>query len=115
MSSRLITDCTLELQEKYHEWDYKMVQKGIPYIITCTARTVLEQIALFVQGRLSILDVNRFRFLSSLPVLGEVENIKVTWTLNSMHITNMLDKDLSNDLSRAFDYAIVKDGNQYMI
>jgi uncharacterized Zn finger protein (UPF0148 family) len=111
MASRKIEDLVPALQEKYYLFKAEMEKANIPFIVTCTARSILEHIALYVRGRLSLLDVNRFNYLAGMPLLQlDSQNVKVTWTLNSLHVTNMLDKDLNNDLSRAFDIAIIKDG-----
>lgn len=79
-------------------------------MVTCTSRDILEQMALYVQGRLPVTEVNNFRMAAGLPLINESENKKVTWTLASKHVTNALDKDLNNDFSKAFDIAICKDG-----
>jgi hypothetical protein len=111
MYSRKIEDCVKELQDKYILFDKKMHESGIAYMITCTARNIIEQIALYMKGRLPLRDVNRFMVIADLPILvKDLDNKIVTWTLNSKHVTNMFDKDLDNDFSRAFDIAILKDG-----
>ena len=111
MSSRKIEDLTLEMRILYQAFDEGMREAGIPYVVTCTSRSVLEQMALYVQGRLPVKDVNSFRILAGMaPLMLERENQKVTWTLDSKHVTNMFDEDLDNDFSRAFDIAILKQG-----
>jgi peptidoglycan L-alanyl-D-glutamate endopeptidase CwlK len=111
MASKKITDCTLSLQAKIKAFTIKMFSAGIPFIITCTARTVNEQMALYVQGRELLSDVNRLREMSGLPPIANEQNKhKVTWTLKSEHLVDLDDNDPNNDLSRAFDIAIVRDG-----
>ena len=96
------------LSPKYLAFKEEMGKANLSFIITCVSRTILEQISLYVQGRLGIQDVNRFRWIAGLPLMQkEEDNNIVTWTLNSMHVTNMLDEDLNNDYSRAFDIAII--------
>lgn len=113
MGSRQVSDMHPDLREKYELFDVKMKEANLPYMITNVARSVLEQMALYVQGRLPIRDVNRFRKAADLPAIVEKENKVVTWTLDSKHITNMLDKELNNDFSRAFDIAVLKDGKPF--
>jgi len=110
MASRDIKLLVPELQVIFHEFDYQMKRKGIPYIITCTARSILEQMALYVQGRLPAGEVIKFREVAGMRTDVPLASLtrKVTWTLNSRHVTNMFDEDLDNDLARAFDIAIIK-------
>ena len=110
MGSRSVNDMSVRLFESYAKFDQKMKEKGILYILTCTSRNVLEQMALYVQGRIPLDDVNKFRACAGLPSITSSENIKVTWTLDSKHVTNKFDVDLNNDDSRAFDIAILKGG-----
>lgn len=109
MASRRIEDLSPRLRELYFKFDEKMKALGINYAITCTARSVLEQMAIFVQGRLGLEEVNSFRKHAGLASIGQSENRKVTWTLNSKHLTNLLDDKLDNDFSEAFDIVILKD------
>ena len=102
-----------ELFKKWELFDKKMKEVGLAYAITSVARTVLDQMALFVQGRLPIDIVNLFRYEAGMKKLPENENKKVTWTLKSKHITNFFDKDLSNDFSQAWDIALLKDNKVY--
>ena len=110
--SRDINRMTPELKEKYIAFKGSMEQAGIPFIVTSVDRNILEQMALYVQGRLNLKDVNRFRKAAGLYLFkNEIENKnEVTWTLESMHVVNTMDSMLDNDLSRAFDIAIIKDG-----
>ena len=107
--SRDINNLTLSMQLKYFDFKSAMEIAGLKYMVTSVDRTILEQMALYVQGRLSVAEVNGFRSLAGLPMIKESGNMKVTWTLNSKHITNMFDEDLNNDKSSAFDIAILKD------
>lgn len=108
MASRAITDCTPELADKIKKFTIAMFNMGIPFIITCTARAVDEQVALYAQGRKPLAEVNRLRVAAGLPILkSEAQNKKVTWTLQSKHLIDLDDGDPQNDKSRAFDIAIM--------
>jgi peptidoglycan L-alanyl-D-glutamate endopeptidase CwlK len=108
--SRDINRGTPVLQELYLEFSVRMARAGIPFMITCVDRSILEQIALFVQGRMEIGRVNMIRVAAGLSVIPAMYNKVVTQTLNSRHVTNMYDRDLNNDCSRAFDIAVKRDG-----
>lgn len=109
--SRSIEALHPDMQIMYAEFAYYMREAGISYVVTCTDRTIVEQMALYTQGRLPLADVNKFRKEAGLYLLRrESENRKVTWTLNSKHVTNGIDKSDDNDYSRAFDIVITKDG-----
>lgn len=110
MASRRIEDCVPELQTMYAAFEAAMRACGLPFIVTCTARTVREQIALYAQGRAPLEEVNRLRLYAGLPPIGIDGNRKVTWTLQSKHLVDLDDGHTGNDKSRAFDIAILKDG-----
>ncbi|ESP62819.1 L-alanyl-D-glutamate peptidase [Smithella sp. ME-1] len=111
MASRNIEDCTLSLQRKIKAFAIAMNRAGIPFIITCTARTVAEQFALWAQGRKSLNEVNRLREIAGLAAITDQQNkYKVTWTLKSEHLVDLDDGNPDNDKSRAFDIAITRDG-----
>lgn len=112
MYSKKIEDCVFELQEKYLLFKAEMDKIGINFMITCTSRNIIEQMALFVKGRLPLREVNIFNVMANLPILvKDSDNVKVTWTLDSKHVTNTFDDNLNNNMSRAFDIAILK-GNK---
>jgi len=111
MASRDIKDCTPSLQTKIKAFMVAVLRAGIPVIITCTARTVKEQRALYAQGRELLFDVNELRAMAGLPRITDEQNkYKVTWTLASKHIIDLDDSNPDNDLSRAFDIAIAPGG-----
>lgn len=111
MASRNIQDCTPSLQRKIKAFTIAMFSAGIPFIITCTARMVDEQVALYAQGRKGLNDVNKLRIMAGLPRLtDEKQNTIVTWTLASNHIIDLDDANPDNNLSRAFDIAIAPGG-----
>lgn len=110
MASRAVTDCTPSLQAKIKKFTIAMFRARIPFVITCTARTVKEQVALWSQNRDDLFTVNALRFAAGLPPISEEENKhKVTWTLKSNHLIDLEDDIPGNDKSRAFDIAIVRD------
>ncbi len=106
--SRKIERMHPELLEKYRQFDAQMAAAGIPFMITSVDRTIIEQMALYVQGRLGLHEVNKFRRAAGLFPLPTTENRIVTWTLESLHVTNPLDSSTENDKSRAFDIAILQ-------
>jgi len=112
MGSRALTELDPIIYDLYVKFNYKMGEAGLIHVVTCTSRSILEQMALYTQGRLSLGDINLFRHAAGMLPLSLVENQKVTWTLNSRHITNMFDVDLNNDKSEAFDIAILNKKGQ---
>ena len=111
MASRKVEDCVPALQGKIKLFDAAMKAAGIPYIITCTARIINEQIALYAQGREDIEHVNILRRAAGmLPLPEKEDHYKITWTLHSKHIIDLDDGRSDNDQSRAFDIVITKNG-----
>lgn len=111
MASRQVTDLTPSMQTKFKAFALAMFQANIPFILTCTARSVKEQVALYAQGRELLFDVNNLRELAGLPHINAEQNKhKVTWTLQSKHLIDLDDGNPDNDKSRAFDVAITRDG-----
>ena len=111
MSSRKIEDLVPKLQMLYYQFKAKMDLAKIPFIVTCTARTVKEQVALYAQGRQILNEVNVLRAQAQLPPITEAENKnKVTSTLQSKHLVDLEYPITTNDKSSAFDIAILKDG-----
>jgi peptidoglycan L-alanyl-D-glutamate endopeptidase CwlK len=111
MASRKIEDLTIPLQFLYKEFNIRMAKAGIPFVVTCTARTVKEQQALYAQGRDTLKNVNALRKMAGLPPITDKENkYKVTWTLNSKHLIDLDDGNTDNDKARAFDIVITDKG-----
>ena len=110
MASRKVSDCTPSLQAKIKAFTIAMCGAGIPFIITCTARTVDEQVALYAQGRKTLSETNALRTMAGLPPITAQQNKKVTWTLKSNHLIDLDDGNAYNDKSRAFDLAISPGG-----
>lgn len=112
MASRSTDDLTWYMQEKFTLFKIEMARMGISFIVTCTARTVQEQMALYAQGRNPLAHVNKMRALAGLPPLrDESDNRKVTWTLNSKHLIDLEDGNPDNNKARAFDIAIMDGKN----
>lgn len=109
MSSRKISDLTSEMQKKYAAFRVGMTAAGLDFIITCTARTVKEQIALYAQGREPLETTNELRKIAGLPKIAQSQNRrKITWTLNSRHLIDLDDGNAANDKARAFDIALTR-------
>lgn len=109
---RSLFDIDPRLLKLYCKFYTEMEKANIIHVVTCTSRTIIEQMALYTMGRLSLSDVNIFRKIARLLPIDISENKKVTWTLNSKHITNMFDDDLNNDKAKAFDIAILNKQGQ---
>jgi hypothetical protein len=82
-------------------------------IVTSVARTYFEQIALVLQGRLSLYNVNLARKIAAMSSITEKENIIVSWTIDSKHIINPFDATPENDKSRAVDFGILDKAGKY--
>lgn len=78
------------------EFAKKMAEAGLNYIVTSTLRTHEEQVALYAQGRQPLEDVNALRKAVGWWAIGSSENVEVTWTMESRHLSG-----------RAFDIALV--------
>ena len=104
MASRDILNLTPETQEKFREFEMRMGEAALPFIVTCTSRSVVEQDALYSQGRCSLWMVNRIRGMAGMqPITIEQNARPVTWTMVSRHIVNE-----RNPLSEAFDIALTR-------
>jgi len=108
MASRRIDDLVPELQILANKFLEECKKVELPFFITCTARSIQEQTALYAQGRQSLDEVNRLRKAANMPDITEKENKKpVTWTMASKHIVNLYDNNPNNDKARAFDIALL--------
>lgn len=105
--SRNINRMHPDLLAMYLRFFKQMQKRDIPFMITDIDRNILEQMALYVQGRLGLHEVNKFRRAAGMFLLPVRENRVVTWTLDSLHVVNTLDKSTANDQARAFDIAIL--------
>src|SRR3990167_450578 len=112
MSRNIVKFVKPELIERFlHEC--KLTGNNV--IITSVDRDYKEQQALYAQGREQIETVNLLRERAGLARIMGTENAKrVTWTLNSKHIINLDDENMSNDLSRAFDFGLLNKEGRYI-
>jgi hypothetical protein len=110
MASRDIKMLTPKMQDLYKKFAQEMARAGHQFIVTSTARTVKEQVALYAQGRQGLSEVNVLRkIVGMLPISDKENKRKVTWTLKSEHLIDLDDNDPSNDKSRAFDIVLCTD------
>lgn len=87
MASRDIKHLTNGVQEKLELLKKHAADAGIFFILTCTKRDRIEQLALYAQGRMSLNFVNMLRREALLREINDVTNKRrVTWTLASCHI-----------------------------
>ena len=105
MPSTDLNQCVPELAGKATLLIEKCKEQGIIIAITCTSRTLSEQIALYAQGRKSLLVVNDLRHDAELPHIREQDNHIVTWTLDSKHVINS-----KRPQAEAFDIVLMKNG-----
>lgn len=99
MASRVIQACADKLQVLYGEFKRDAENLGIHFILTCTARTIAEQRALYARGRESLSIVNeKYKVVGLAPITAEENKRCVTWTLNSKHIVG-----LDREKAEAFD------------
>jgi peptidoglycan L-alanyl-D-glutamate endopeptidase CwlK len=90
------------------EFMRKIAYADLNIRITCTARLMRCQVALYAQGRQSVTEINRLRQLARMNAIGAVEAKKIiTWTLFSKHLVNYDDTDPNNDYSQAFDFVVL--------
>jgi hypothetical protein len=103
MASRKPKDLTLPLQGKLKLFEKRAEEAGLEFILTCTARDIRDQLALYAQGRMRLSFVNELRKLAGMaPIDWTTNQKKVTWTLNSRHVV-----DLSKgEKATAFDIAL---------
>jgi len=106
MPSRKIEDLHDSMRKPLADAMAELKSIGIEILITCTARTYEEQVALYAQGREKIEVTNNLRLKAGLPRITATENkSKVAWTLESKHITGN-----GRKLSDAFDFCILNKG-----
>ena len=104
MASTSITKLTTKLKAMYKEFAKRMKKEKIPFKVTCTARSVDEQIALWSQGRNTLTVTNTLRRKVGMkPITSKENSRKITWTINSMHITTD-----EHPKARAFDIVITR-------
>lgn len=72
--SRLIRELMPDVQIAANSAIADMTAKSISFYVTSTLRTLLEQQALYAQGRKSLIEVNAIRKAAQMPPLPEYEN-----------------------------------------
>ena len=100
--SRKIIDLSPDAKAKFLVFSGLMAEAGLPFILTCTLRTIPEHETLRAQGRESLAIVNEMRSNIGLAPITEKQNVEVTWTKNSRHFADETGK------SNAWDIAICK-------
>lgn len=114
MASQSLTDLTPTLEKKARAFLVLCYERTLQVHVTCTARTIHEQEALYAQGREPLEKVNALRAAVGLWKIKEDANKRpVTWTLKSKHIVYSKSKNLADHKARAFDVALVK-GKQFV-
>ena len=95
------------MQKLYALFLTAMDKAKLRFRVTSVARDYRTQVALYAQGREPIHVVNFYRMAADLsPLIKVSENIKVTWTLNSLHVIRLDDQNPANDFSHAFDIVL---------
>jgi hypothetical protein len=103
---RDIKKCCKELQDKWKTGKEECRKIGIEIALSCTSRTPLEQVALYLRGRFATVLINPLYTLIMRTDLPNDSNHIVTWTLESKHVIY----PNKRPLSEAFDFYIVKNG-----
>lgn len=87
---------------------------GLKVFIVDVDRDYKVQMAYYAQGRQPTEDVNVLRRHAGLPEITPQQNDKkITWTMNSKHVTNLDDGNPDNDLSRAIDIGLKDENGRY--
>jgi hypothetical protein len=87
---------------------------GLKIFIVDVDRDYKVQMAYYAQNRQPLSDVNALRRAAGLPLITEQQNAKkITWTMNSKHVTNLDDGNPNNDLSRAIDIGLKDENGRY--
>ena len=114
MSSRNLDDAVYQIKQFAVELiNQARDEVNLKVIVTSVMRTYLEQVALYAQGRMPLVEVNISRKKAGMLPLEEKYNKVVTWTLNSKHIINLLDDKPDNDKSEAVDFGILDRSGKY--
>jgi len=101
MASREIKFLHPDIIGRYELFSEEMGNAGLKFVVTCTARSLAEQVMLFCQGRMELRYVNQIRGRLNFAPLAPDGNKIVTWTLNSKHVV-----DERNHYSKAFDIVL---------
>jgi hypothetical protein len=74
--------------------------KNKPFQILCVLRSLLEQEALYAQGREPLIIVNNRRHKAGMVLITELENKKpITWTMKSAHLADKDGKSWAVDIA----------------
>lgn len=88
---------------------------GLDIFLVDVDRDWRIQRAYFAQGRDDLRTVNYLRSVANLPAINALQNKhKITWTMNSKHITNLEDDIAYNDYSRAIDIGLKAEDGRYV-
>lgn len=114
MASKDLALCVPKLREFVPKFISLAKSKlGLNVIVTCTARDIFEQTALYAQGRKSLGEVNKLRKIVNLPPISASDNKRqVTWTMKSRHIIDRHNSIDVDDFSYAVDVAILKENSK---
>lgn len=104
MASRDVDELMPELKDKFLLMRDEAKKVGIEFIVTCTSRTLIEQMVLYSQGRMGLKYVNKLRVRAGMARISENQSRKVTWTLHSEHIPVITGTQVA-----AFDIALKRD------
>lgn len=114
--SRDITKATPFIQSFWNELKNTVKKElGLDIFLVDVDRDWKIQRAYYAQGRDSLLIVNKLRKDVNLPLISASDNKKkITWTLNSKHITNLDDDIEYNNKSRAIDIGLKDINGKYV-
>ena len=88
---------------------------GLDIFLVDVDRDWKVQRAYFAQGRDDLRTVNYLRGIANLPAINALQNKhRITWTMNSKHITNLEDDTAYNDYSRAIDIGLKAEDGRYV-
>lgn len=112
MSSRLLTDAVIELQQKVPViiLDYETANVGRELKVICTLRSTEEQQALFNQGRTKVDGVHKFSKHNPWPTQPKAQAVDFGVFMNGVYITKnsyyypLLDLARKYNLISGFDF-----------
>lgn len=109
MASRNIDRATPKMRQFIAQLILRAWQElRLRVIVTNVERVLIEQAALYAQGREELYTVNCMRQLAGLLPITLKDNLNcVTWTMRSEHLVDLTNSSLEDDLSHAVDVVIV--------
>ncbi len=72
--SRSLIDLHPDVIPAAQAFIYELVKRGIPHVVTCTLRTLDEQVAYYAQGGEPLEYVNKLRAKANMPPIGAAES-----------------------------------------